>query len=154
MLRDTLLTVHILSIIVWLGGGLYDFFVSHEIKKAHERPEGVVLTRLYLKYIGPVAAGTILVLITGVWMSLALGHGFFQTLWLGTKQGLMLVALATIPILVPLFRQLGDAMDALPDDASALSSEAVTALRRIDPPMIVARSAGAIAVVLAVWRPM
>ena len=154
MLRNTLLTVHIFSVVVWLGVGLYDFFVSHEIKKAHDRPEGVLLTRLYQKYIGVAAVGTILVRITGVWMSLALGHGFFQTLWLGSKQGLMLVALATIPILVPLFRQLGDAMDALPDDASALSAEAITALKRIDPPMIVARSAGAIAIVLAVWRPM
>jgi hypothetical protein len=66
----------------------------------------------------------------------------------------MLVALATIPILVPLFRQLGSAMDAMPDDANALSAEAIAAFRKIDLPMIVARSAGVIAVVLAVWRPI
>lgn len=34
MLRDSLLTIHVLGVIVWLGFGGYELLLSHEIRKA------------------------------------------------------------------------------------------------------------------------
>ena len=153
MLRNSLLTIHILSVIVWLGCGLYELFVARELKRSHGTPQEVDLARLYLKYAAPVPIATILVVITGVWMAIALDYGFFQTVWLGTKQGLMLFVLIVFASVLPPFLKLQKAVESLPPGASSLSAEAYRLFSGLEPWLIAMRVAGTIAVVLAVWRP-
>ena len=153
MLRNTLLTIHLLSVIVWLGCGLYELFVARELKCARGTPLEADLARLYLKYSAPVPMATILVVITGVWMALALDFGFFQSLWLGTKQGLMIFVLIVFASILRPFFRLQEEVARLQDDASALSDTARRLFDSVEPWLVAMRVAGALAVVLAVWRP-
>ena len=60
MLRNTLLTFHILFVVVWLGGGLYDVFLAHEAKKARGTDLEVPVLRMKMYYGRVVALATVL----------------------------------------------------------------------------------------------
>jgi hypothetical protein len=153
VLRNSLLTIHVLSVIVWLGCGLYELFLARELKKARGSPGEVRLARIYLKYAAPVPVATLLVAGTGAWMAVALHFGFFQVLWLGIKQGLMVVVLVIFASILPPFLKFQAAMNALPENASELPREVAARFQAIEPWLLVMRVLGAIAVVLAIWRP-
>ena len=70
--RAPLLTVHILSVIVWLGCGLYEIFLAREMKGAQGTPFELHLTRLYIKYSPAVPIATLLVAATGGTMAVVL----------------------------------------------------------------------------------
>jgi len=153
MLRNSLLTVHVLSVVVWLGCGLYELFLAHELKKASGTPGEVHLARMYLKYAAPVPIATLLVAGTGAWMAVALHFGFFQVLWLGIKQGLMVVVLVIFASILPPFLKFQAAVNALPQDATELPRSVAARFRAIEPWLVVMRVLGTVAVVLAIWRP-
>jgi uncharacterized membrane protein len=153
MLRNSLLTIHVLSVIVWLGCGLYELFLAHELKRARGTSGEVRLARIYLKYAAPVPIATLLVAGTGVWMAIALNYGFFQVLWLGIKQGLMVVVLVIFASILPPFLKFQRLLNALPADASALPAEASGLFGKLEPWLVVMRVLGTIAVVFAIWRP-
>lgn len=151
--REPLLTIHILSVIVWLGCGLYELFVARELKRARGTLLEVQLTRLYLRYAAPVPIATLLVAISGALMSIYINWGFFQHFWLGTKQAIMLVVLMIFASVTPSFLRLQSLMKALPVDASRLPEPAARTFDRLEPWLIVMRVLGACAVVLAVFKP-
>jgi uncharacterized membrane protein len=153
MLRNSLLTVHVLSVIVWLGCGLYELFLANELEQARGSPGEVRLARIYLKYAAPVPVATLLVAGTGVWMAIALKYGFFQVLWLGIKQALMIGVLIIFASVLPLFLKFQQQLNELPEDATELPADAAARFGTLEPWLLVMRVMGAIAVVLAIWRP-
>jgi uncharacterized membrane protein len=153
MLRSVLLTIHVLSVIVWLGCGLYELFLARELKQARGTPLELEYARTYLKYAAPVPVATILVALTGVLMATLLGWGFFQQLWLGTKQTLMLLVLIIFGSITPLFLRFKGAVEALPAGTGALPSENAAQFDRLEPWLIVMRILGTVAVILAIFRP-
>jgi hypothetical protein len=86
-------------------------------------------------------------------MAVALKYGFFQILWLGIKQGLMIAVLIIFASILPPFLKFQRLLNALPADASELPAEAATWFRNLEPWLIVMRVLGTIAVVFAIWRP-
>lgn len=150
--REPLLTIHILSVIVWLGCGLYELFIAYELKKARGTPFEAQLARMYLKYSKPVPIATLLVAITGASMAVVLEYGFFQQFWLGTKQALMLAVLIIFAGVVPPFIRIGKIIEALPDDAERLPEEGGLLFDKVEPWVLAMRVMGAIAVVLAVFK--
>jgi uncharacterized membrane protein len=153
VLRNSLLTIHVLSVVVWLGCGLYELFLAHELKNARGTAGEVRLARIYLKYAAPVPIATLLVAGTGVWMAIALKYGFFQLLWLGIKQGLMILVLVIFASILPPFMKFQRQVNALPEDASELPAETAAQFRSLEPWLVTMRILGTIAVVLAIWRP-
>ena len=154
MLRNSLLTIHVLSVVVWLGCGLYELFVARELKAARGTRREVEFARIYLKYAAPVPIATLIVAGTGVWMAIALKFGFFQLLWLGVKQSLMIAILIIFASIVPPFLAFKKDVDALPDTATQLSADAARRFAQIEPWLIAMRVMGAVAVVFAIWRPV
>ena len=153
-MRNTLLTIHVLSVVIWLGCGLYEIFVARELKAARGTPREVEFARLYLKYAAPVPVATLVVAGTGVWMAIALHFGFFQLLWLGVKQSLMIGVLIIFAAIVPMFLTFKREVDALPPNATQLSADAARRFARLEPWLITMRVMGTIAVVFAIWRPV
>lgn len=151
--REPLLTIHVLSVIVWLGCGLYELFLARDLKRARGTPLELHLMRLYLRYSAPVPIATLLVAATGVLMAVFVGWGFFQHLWLGTKQAIMLIVLAIFASVVPPFLRLKAQVEALPPDAVQLPADAARIFDRLEPWLVVMRVLGATAVVLAVFKP-
>ena len=49
-MREPLLTLHILSVIIWLGCGLYEIFLAHEIKLSRGTVLELNLVKIYIKY--------------------------------------------------------------------------------------------------------
>ena len=153
MLRGTLLTLHILAVVVWLGAGLYDLFLSHEIRRQRGTPAEVTLARVYVRYGPVIVAAALVVAVTGALQSSLLGWGYFQHLWLGIKQALMLVVLGCLAAVFPTFARMGRAVASLPESATELGDEARALFARAEPYILVMRTAALLAVVLAVFRP-
>jgi hypothetical protein len=151
-MRELLLVVHILSVIVWLGCGLYELFLTYELKKARGTNLELDLMRFYLKYSAPVPIATLLVAMTGATMAIVLDWGFFQQFWLGTKQVLMVGVLIIFASVLPPFIKLGGIVKSLPADVTALPEEAAVLFDRIEPWLVVMRIMGALAVFFAVFK--
>lgn len=154
MLRDSLLTMHIFGVIVWLGCGLYEFFLAHEIKKARGTSFEIPLIQLYGKYAPVVAVATLIVAIIGVLMSVLLGWGFFQQLWLGLKQGIMALIILDMLLMTPTFiRGSKEIADLSNNTGPELERYRVT-FAKIERHVILMRAGAVVAVILAVWRPL
>ena len=153
MVRSLLLSVHILSVIVWLGCGLYELFLARELRKARGSPVELEFARTYLRYSASVPIATILVALSGVAMAIVLEWGFFQQFWLGTKQALMLIVLVIFASIVPPFMRFKNSVEALPENVEWLPSELAKQFDRIEPWLVIMRILGTAAVLLAVAKP-
>lgn len=154
MLRGILLTTHILAVTVWLGAGLYDLFLSHEMKRQRGTPAEVILARIYVRYGPVIVAAALVVAVTGALQSSLLGWGYFQHFWLGLKQALMLLVLGVLGAVFPTFARMGREVAALPASATELPDEVRALFARAEPYVLVMRAAALTAVVLAVFRPV
>lgn len=153
MLRDTLLTFHILGVIVWLGFGFYELLLSREIRNARGTSLEIPLIRIHGRHAGLVAIATLVVAAMGISMSVFLGWGFFQHLWLGIKQTIMLAILVDMALLTPTFKRAFDQIAALDDSDGPGLERCRATLARIHRHVVPMRVGGVVAVVLAVWRP-
>ena len=153
MLRDLLLTFHILGVIAWLGFGIYELFLTHEIRKAKNTPLEVPLLRIYGRYAGLVALATFVVAIAGGFMASLLGWGYFKHLWLGIKQIIMLAILLDIAYMIPTFMRTAKAINELPDSGGPSLDLVRSLLEKVERHVIPMRVGAFIAVLLAVWRP-
>lgn len=155
MLRDSLLTLHVFSVIVWLGCGIYERFLTVEISRAKGTSMEVPLLKIYGRYAGVIAIATILVALFGVLMSWLLGWGFFNTshLWLTIKQGIMLAILLDMVYMLPVFIKGGKLIQNLPEEGGNMLKEVHALLGRIDRHVVPMRVGASIAVVLAIFRP-
>lgn len=153
MLRNILLSIHILAVVVWLGFGLYELLLTREIRLARGLPEEIPLIRIYGRYAGVVAIATLVVAAAGVAMSTLLGWGFFSVLWLGIKQGIMAAIIIGMIVLTPLFIRTYSAISRISGPHSEELQSARTLIGRIERYVILMRLGGVVAIVLAVWRP-
>ena len=153
MLRNTLLSIHILAVVVWLGFGLYELLLTREIRHARGLPEEIPLIRIYGRYAGVVAIATLLVAAAGIAMSVLLGWGFFSVLWLGIKQIIMAAIIVGMILLSPLFMRTYAAIAKISGSESPELQAARELIGRVERYVILMRLGGVVAIVLAVWRP-
>jgi uncharacterized membrane protein len=151
-MREILLSLHILSAIVWLGAGLYDLFLLREIRRSAGTPLELALIRIHLRYGPVIAVATFLALLSGLLMSSLLGWGYFASVWLGTKQALMLGVLVLMVPFVPVIMRLQRAVNTLPDNG-AITDEVRTLVMVGGRYELAMRTAAFLAVLVAVWRP-
>jgi uncharacterized membrane protein len=151
-MRNSLLTLHLVGVAVWLGCGLYDVFLSREIRRRAGTPLELDLIRIQVRYGWVVAAATVLVAMTGVGMSSLVGWGYFAAVWLGLKQSIMLVVLTGMLVMIPMVVEQGRELSSL--QAGALATERLRTLCIRCEWCYRAMRLGALAgLVLAVWRP-
>jgi uncharacterized membrane protein len=153
MLRGTLLTIHLLAVALWLGGGTYDWFLAREIERSRGSHAEVALARVYVRYGPVIVAAVLLAAVTGALQASLLGWGWFSHFWLGLKQALMLVVLIALAAVMPIFARLGRAVGAVPAGAAELSDEARALFARTKPYIRVMRGCAFAALFLAVFRP-
>lgn len=122
IIYSVILIVHILSSVVWLGAFpvevvLRKFILSNKSKTGERK-----LISLWLKIVNLAGMiGTTGIVITGIFMSIYLGYGFFRfdaagNHWLYAKQVLMAILLmltgfSIIPSAVKIRKQLGEDME-------------------------------------------
>lgn len=154
MTRNLLLTIHLLGVIVWIGFGAYELLLRREIRRAKDTPLEIGLIRIYGRYGGLVALGTLVVAFSGVAMALLLGWGFFNQLWLGVKQTLMLLILAGMVYMIPTFMATAKVTSALTDSGGELLEQARALMAKVDRHVVPMRIGALVALVLAIWRPV
>ncbi len=152
MLRNTLLTFHILFVVVWLGGGLYDVFLAHEAKKARGTDLEVPVLRMKMYYGRVVALATVLVALTGVAMSSLIGWGYFTALWLGVKQAIMAAVVLGMIGIVPIIIRLNRELEKLPPGPGVASQRVRKLSGRADLCFNPMRVGARVALTVAVWR--
>lgn len=153
MLRDTLLTVHIFGVIVWMGCGFYEFFITREIRKARGTPLEIPLMQIYGRYAGVIGMATLVVAIAGILLSWLVGWGFFQHFWLGIKQAIMLAILVDMALLTPTFIRGAREIKALDNNTGPELEHYRVTHQKIERHVTPMRIGAVIAVILAVWRP-
>ena len=151
--RESLLTVHILAVILWIGFGFCELWLGRLFLRQNGNPAEATLIRFIYQCDLVVFISTLVAFAAGTAMSLLLGWGFFNEFWLGIKQGIMLLVLAVVLIILPRALQLGALIKALPDGPGAATPEIRAVYRWLEPWYLVMRLLAVAAVVLAVWRP-
>jgi len=153
MLRSALLTVHLLAVILWLGGGAYELYVARQARRYRGTPVELPLLRMVASTGPVIAVAMVLVAVTGVVMSWLLDWGFFRVFWLGAVQAIMGVALVIMfSILRPYYRA-GELMRALPPGPGEATEEIRAILARLDPWIVAMRVGALAAALLAIWKP-
>jgi hypothetical protein len=153
LLRGSLLSIHLLCVIVWLGCGLYELFLSRDIRRAAGGAAEFHRFSTWFRYQEVIPVATVLVAVSGFLMSSLLGWGYFTSLWLGLKQGIMLAILAGMALVGPRMVRLKREFLALPSREAVVPAEIRVAFFAAEPWFVAMRIAGVTSVLLAVWRP-
>jgi hypothetical protein len=152
--RDILLSVHLLAITCWIGGGFAELWLGRQFLSQSNLPSGAPLIRAVYRLDLFVFAATLVAFATGVALSVLLDWGFFNQFWLGFKQAIMLAVLATVGVILRPALRMGALIDSLPAGPGPASADIVDAYRRLEPSYLAMRAAAVVAVVLAVTRPV
>lgn len=153
MLVNSLLTVHILGVIVWIGFGLYELLLHREIRRARGTPAEITLIRVSGRYGGLVALATLIVAITGAWMTSLMGLGYFRLLWLGILQAIMLAILLDMAWLTPTFVRFARELRELGEGPGPELERVRATSARLHPHLVLMRIGALVAVAVAVFQP-
>ena len=156
MLRDSLLTLHIFAVIVWMGCGVYERFLQIEVGRVRGTPAEVALLKVYARYAWVVIFATVMVAVIGGLMSWLLGWGFFNPghPWLSIKQGIMLAILLDMAYLAPALIRNARSIAALTGESDKRLPAIHRTLTRIEWHVVPMRSGATAAVILAVFKPL
>jgi hypothetical protein len=140
-------------VIVWLGCGLYELLLSRDIRREAGTAAEFHRFSTWFRYQEVIPIATVLVAASGLLMSSFLGWGYFTSLWLGLKQGIMLAILAAMAFVGPRMVRLKREFRALPQIEAVVPAEIRAVFFGAEPWFIAMRVAGLASVLLAVWRP-
>jgi hypothetical protein len=153
MIRNTLLSIHILAIITWIGAGFFELYLGRRFLAA----KGTVLEAPFIRIVYGsdlvVFIATIVALLAGVAMAIYEGYWFFTVLWLGIKQAIMLLIIVIVVFIFPTAMKLNVAINLLPAGPGPANDDIRELYRKLEPWYWVMRILAVIAVLLAVWRP-
>lgn len=153
MMRDVLLSVHLLAVIVWLGAGFYELYLGRILRRSDGSAGEAMLIRAMHRSGFVVFGATLLAFAVGATMAVVLGWGFFEQFWLGVKQALALAILLIVAGIFPTALRLGQAIEALPPGDGPVPLTVKQIYGRLEPWYALMRVLGVVAVLLAVFRP-
>lgn len=152
-MREVLLIVHLLAVIVWLGGGFYELWLGRKFLRSNGSVAEAALVRAIYQSDLVVFAATVVAFLAGAAMAVFLEWGFFTQLWLGVKQAIALLILLIVASIFPTALKLGKQIEALPAGDGPVPQELKQTYRVLEPWYAIMRILGVIAVILAISRP-
>ena len=153
MVRNALLTIHVLSIIAWIGVGFFELYLGRRSMAASGTALEAPLLRMAYGADLVVFGATLLAFAAGISMAIYEGYWFFTVLWLGIKQAIMIVVLVVVIGIFPTAIKLNAALKGLPPGPGPATPEIRALYRRLEPWYWLMRVLAVCAVVLAIWRP-
>lgn len=153
MIRSLLLSVHLLAVIAWLGGGFYELWLGRLFLRANGSNAEAALIRAIYRSDLVVFGATLLAFIVGATMAVVLDWGFFTHFWLGVKQAIALTILVIVAGILPTALRLGKQIDAMPEGDGPVPLAVKQTYARLEPWFAIMRILGIVAVLFAVFRP-
>jgi uncharacterized membrane protein len=149
------LTLHILSAVVWLGGALYEtFFVFRNVREHRGSVTGLAFIRVFLGAAPYFAISIITLIVTGILLTVMTGGGFFQVPWLGIKQGVMLtIVLIIVTFIMPRMKVVEKEVTQAIEKGCALTESTYQRLTKVWRMLDLIHVLAVINIILAVWKP-
>jgi hypothetical protein len=153
VLRSILLSIHLIAVIAWLGGGFYELWLGRLLLRSKGSTAEAILIRAIYRSDLVVFGATLVAFAAGAAMSILLDWGFFTHLWLGLKQAIALIILLVVAGILPMALRMGQQVEALPPGDGPIPPALRASYARIEPWFATMRFMGLAAVLLAVFRP-
>lgn len=153
MVRDTLLSIHILAIITWIGAGFFELYLGRCFLAERGTVVEAPLIRIVYNADLVVFGATVVAFVAGIAMTIYEDYGFFTVLWLGTKQAIMIIVIGIVAFIFPTAMKLNAAIKLLPAGPGLVTDEIRELYRKLEPWYWIMRIFAVVAVLLAVWRP-
>ncbi|MCT2559551.1 hypothetical protein N0B51_11230 [Tsuneonella sp. YG55] len=153
-MRESLLTIHVLAIAVWIGAGFYELWLGRLFLRSDGSAAEAPLIRAIYRSDLAVFGATLIAFVAGIALALTQGWGFFNDLWLGIKQAIMFGVLAVVAMIFPRAIRLGKAIDALPHGDGPVPRALKAQYAALEPWYALMRIAAVLAVGLAVFKPV
>ena len=151
----TLLTVHLICAALWLGGAVYErLFLVGNLLKARGSGQEWPLLRMMLSTEMYFMSATVLLLLTGIALTVWSGAGFFRMSWVGFKQGVMVAVLLVFAgYVAPRMKQLKKSLHPKKDRTVTFPESSFETIREMTRGLDIIHLGVVINVVLAAWRP-
>ena len=133
MIRNALLSVHLLAIITWIGVGFFELYLGRRFLATKGSPVEAPLIRIVYNSDLVVAAATLTAFAAGIALALYEGLGFFQQLWLGAKQAIMIAVVLVVIAIMPTAMKLNAAINALPPGPGPATDEVRAIYLKLEP---------------------
>lgn len=153
MTHAALLSVHLLAVIVWLGGGFYELYLGRMLLRSDGSSAEAALTRAIHRSGFVIFGATLVAFAAGAAMTIVLDLGFFTQFWLGLKQAIAVAILLIVSGIFPTALRLGQAIEALPPGDGPVPVPLKQLYARLEPWYTLMRVLGVVAVLLAAFRP-
>lgn len=150
-----LVTIHLVAVAMWLGGAVYErvFLVGNMIRQRGNGME-VGLIRMMLSTEHYFLVTTVLVLLTGIAMSILSGADFFHLNWLGFKQAVMIVVLILfLAYVAPRMRALKKEIEHCSELGAEQRERVHDKVREMTRGFDIIHAGVVVNVILAVWKP-
>jgi uncharacterized membrane protein len=150
-----LLVIHVVSVMVWFGGSLYErLYILPKLKKAKGTLLEVEYAKIILATENLFKLSTVGVLITGIIMTIVAGYGFFDWSWLGLKQMIATVMLVFfLAYVVPRMNKYKAEMKPVLEKGERLSQAGRSYLFKFYTGLDIVHVGLVINAVLALWKP-
>lgn len=128
-----LLIIHLISVCGWLGGAVYErIFIVGGIRRSKGTVHEARLIKLMLSTAPFFLTSVVLILITGISMSIMADYQFFSWDWLGLKQYLMVVILLGFFLLIgPMMGKIGQQVKSRLAEDQQVTDETRGLIRRV-----------------------
>jgi hypothetical protein len=153
MMRNALLSVHLLAVIVWIGVGFFELYLGRRFLASRGTPVEAPLMQIVNTSDAVVAVATTTAFAAGIAMALHEGYGFFHQLWLGAKQAIMIAVVLVVIGIAPTAMKLTAATNALPPGPGPATDGIRAYYLRLEPWYWLMRILAVVAVLLAIWKP-
>lgn len=153
MVRDTLLSIHILAIIAWIGAGFFELYLGRRFIAENGTVIEAPLIRIVYDADLVVFGATVVAFVAGIAMAIYEEYWFFTVLWLGIKQAIMILVIVIVAFIFPTAMKLNAAIKLLPAGPGPVTDEIRELYRKLEPWYWIMRILAVVAVLLAVWRP-
>lgn len=130
---EILLILHILAVCCWLGGAMYErFFIVGGIKRAKGTELEVPMIKLMLSTAAFFLTSVMIILITGIIMTIMNDYGVLDWSWVGVKQYIFLLIMLTFFLVIgPRMGWISKQVKAAQDKGTGVDDATRVLIRRI-----------------------
>ena len=150
-----LLTIHMASAMVWLGGAIYErLFIVSQFYKVKGTQLEMAYAKIVLATEKLFILATVGILGSGILMTVVAGYGFFEWSWLGLKQWIaVLMLLFFVLYIAPRMKTFRRSFEEAAAQEGVLSEEGRRSFVKFYTALDISHIGLVVNILLAIWKP-